>query len=307
MTSDVINASVSDDIECHHWSGGALAVQRESKVWFISGASRGFGRLWTLAALQRGDRVAAAARDIATLDDLVARFGPAVQPIRLDVTDRAAAVSAVEFASEALGRIDVLVNNAGYGQLGFVEEITEQQARDQFDVNVFGALWLTQAALPIMREQRSGHIIQVSSIGGITSFAGGGMYSASKWALEGFSQALAWEAAPLGIRVTLVEPGSYATGWREATRQATAIEDYGALHDIAVAAIGDKLSTRPDPDAAAEALLALVDAADTPLRVFLGSDALNIVEEDYGHRLAEWRRWQAFAIQAGQSSATATH
>jgi NAD(P)-dependent dehydrogenase (short-subunit alcohol dehydrogenase family) len=282
-------------------------VQKESKVWFISGASRGFGRLWALAALERGDRVAAAARDIATLDDLVARFGPAVQPIRLDVTNRDAAFSAVEFATEALGRIDVLVNNAGYGQLGFVEEITEQEARAQFEVNVFGALWLTQAVLPIMRGQRSGHIIQVSSIGGITSFAGGGMYSASKWALEGFSQALAWEVAPLGIRVTLVEPGSYATGWRDATRRATPIEDYGALHDVAVAATGDKLSTRHDPDAAASALLTLVDAANTPLRVFLGSDALNIAEEDYGHRLAQWRRWQPFAIQAAESRSSATH
>jgi NAD(P)-dependent dehydrogenase (short-subunit alcohol dehydrogenase family) len=284
-----------------------LAVLKEPKVWFISGASRGFGRLWALAALQRGDRVAAAARDIATLEDLVAQFGPAVQPIRLDVTDRAAAVAAVEFATEALGRIDVLVNNAGYGQLGFVEEISEQEARDQFDVNVFGALWLTQAALPIMREQRSGHIIQVSSIGGVTSFAGGGMYSASKWALEGFSQALAWEAAPLGIRVTLVEPGSYSTGWRDATRRAAPIEDYGALHRIADVAIGDKLPTRHDPKAAAEALLALVDATDTPLRVFLGSDPLDIAEVEYGHRLAQWRRWQSFAIHAGQSSTTATH
>jgi NAD(P)-dependent dehydrogenase (short-subunit alcohol dehydrogenase family) len=124
--------------------------------------------------------------------------------------------------------------------------------------------------------------------------------------LEGFSQALAWEVAPLGIRVTLVEPGSYATGWRDATRQATPIEDYAALHETAVEAIGEKLSTRHHPDAAADALLAVVDAADPPLRVFLGSDALQIAEDDYGHRLADWRRWQQFAVQSGQSPTIAT-
>lgn len=250
--------------------------------------------------------MAAATRDVGALDDLIEQFGIAVQPIRLDVRDREATFAAVEFACEALGRIDVLVNHAGIGQLGFVEEITEQQARDQFDVNVFGALWLTQAVLPLMREQRSGHIIQLSSIGGVTSFAGAGMYSASKWALEGFSQALAWEVASLGIRVTLIEPASYATGWRDNTRQAESIDDYGTLHDIAAAAIGDKLPTCHDPAAAAEALLTLADAADPPLRVLLGNDALPIACQEYGHRLGEWGRWQNFAVQYGQKSTATT-
>ena len=263
----------------------------DAKVWFITGASRGLGLRWAVAALERGDRVAATARDIAPLADLVELFGERVLPIPLDVTDRQAGIAAVDLACEWFGRLDVVVNNAGYGQFGFIEEISAQQARDQFDTNVFGALWLTQAALPIMRDQRSGHIIQVSSIGGITAFAGAGMYNASKWALEGFSEALAWEVAPLGIRVTLVEPASYATGWRDATQHATPIDDYADLHQAAAQAISDKLAARHDPAAAATALLDVVDAPDPPLRVFLGSDALRIAEDEYQRRLTTWRQW----------------
>ncbi len=161
------------------------------KVWFITGTSRGFGREWAIAALQRGEKVAATARDTASLADLVDTYGDAILPIQLDVTDRAADFAAVKQAHDHFGRLDVVVNNAGYGQFGFIEELSEQDARDQIETNVFGALWVTQAALPYLREQRSGHIIQVSSIGGITAFPLVGIYHASKWALEGFSQALA--------------------------------------------------------------------------------------------------------------------
>ncbi len=177
------------------------------KVWFITGTSRGFGREWAIAALQRGDKVAATARDTASLADLVDKYGDAILPIQLDVTDRAADFAAVKQAHDHFGRLDVVVNNAGYGQFGFVEELSEQDARDQIETNVFGALWVTQAALPYLREQRSGHIIQVSSIGGIVAFPNVGIYHASKWALEGFSQALAQEVAPFGVHVTLIEPG----------------------------------------------------------------------------------------------------
>ena len=155
------------------------------KVWFITGASRGFGRQWAIAALERGDKVAATARDTSTLDDLVADYGDAILPIRLDVTDRDADFAAVKQAHDHFGRLDVVVNNAGYGQFGFIEELSEADARDQIETNVFGALWVTQAALPYLRAQRSGHIIQVSSIGGITAFQNVGIYHASKWALEG--------------------------------------------------------------------------------------------------------------------------
>src|SRR6202046_2623000 len=183
------------------------------KTWFITGTSRGFGREWAIAALERGDKVAATARNTASLDDLVAKYGDALLPIELAVTDRDADFAAVKQAHDHFGRLDIVVNNAGYGQFGFVEELSEQDVRDQFETNVFGALWVTQAALPYLREQRSGHIIQVSSIGGITAFPNVGIYSASKWALEGFSQALAQEVAPFGIHVTLIEPQGYDTDW----------------------------------------------------------------------------------------------
>ena len=140
------------------------------KVWFITGTSRGFGREWAIAALERGDKVAATARNTATLDDLAAKFGEALLPIQLDVTDRDADFAAVKQAHDHFGRLDIVVNNAGYGHFGFIEELTEQEARDQIETDLFGALWVTQAALPYLRAQRSGHIIQVSSIGGITAF-----------------------------------------------------------------------------------------------------------------------------------------
>src|SRR3984885_7174172 len=171
------------------------------KVWFITGTSRGFGREWTAAALERGDKVAATARDVSTLDDLAAKYGDALLPIKLDVTDRTADFAAVKQAHEKFGRLDIVVNNAGYGHFGFIEELSEKDVRDQIETNVFGALWITQAALPYLREQGSGHIIQVSSIGGITALPGLGAYHASKWALEGFSQALAQEVAGFGVHV----------------------------------------------------------------------------------------------------------
>ena len=183
------------------------------KVWFITGTSRGFGREWAIAALERGDKVAGTARDTSTLDDLAAKYGDALLPIALDVTDRDADFAAVKQAHDHFGRLDIVVNNAGYGHFGFIEELSEKDARDQIETNVFGALWITQAALPYLRAQRSGHIIQVSSIGGITAFQNVGIYHASKWALEGFSQALAQEIASFGIHVTLIEPGGFSTDW----------------------------------------------------------------------------------------------
>src|SRR3954453_12066884 len=153
------------------------------KTWFITGESRGFGREWAIAALERGDSVAATARDTSNLQDLVARFGDRVLPLQLDVDDREADVAAVRQAYDRFGRLDVVVNNAGYGQFGMIEEISEADARAQFETNVFGVLWITQAALPLLRAQGSGHIVSVSSIGGIGAFPNIGIYNASKWAL----------------------------------------------------------------------------------------------------------------------------
>src|SRR5688572_1466602 len=172
-----------------------------SKVWFITGTSKGFGRVWTEAALARGDQVVATARDVKSLAPLVDRYGDRIAALPLDVTDRSAVFRTVAQAKERFGHIDVAVNNAGFGLFGAIEEISEAEARDQIETNLFGALWVTQAVLPIMREQGAGHILQVSSIGGLNAFPTVGLYHASKWGLEGFSTSLAAEVAPLGIKV----------------------------------------------------------------------------------------------------------
>ena len=185
-----------------------------SKVWFITGTSKGFGRVWAEAALERGDRVAATARDVATLDGLVEAYGELVLPLALDVNDKTAIDAAVAKAHEHFGRLDIVINNAGYGLFGTIEEITEEQARAQIETNLFGPLWVTKAVIPIMREQGSGHILQVSSIGGVNAFPVLGLYHASKWGLEAFSQSLAAEVAEFGIKVTLIEPAGYSTDWR---------------------------------------------------------------------------------------------
>ncbi|MDA4087923.1 3-oxoacyl-[acyl-carrier-protein] reductase FabG [Mycolicibacterium hassiacum DSM 44199] len=271
-------------------------MTEQSKVWFITGASRGFGREWAIAALDRGDRVAATARDLATLDDLAARYGEALLPIRLDVTDRAADFAAVARAHEHFGRLDVVVNNAGYGHFGFVEELTEQEARDQIETNLFGALWVTQAALPYLRAQRGGHILQVSSVGGVTAFPNLGIYHASKWALEGLSQSLAQEVASFGIRVTLIEPAGFATDWAgSSARRSTPLPDYGQVHAEADRARSRRVARPGDPKASAAAVLRIVDAEDPPLRVFFGELPLQLVRADYEQRLRTWEQWQPVA------------
>jgi NAD(P)-dependent dehydrogenase (short-subunit alcohol dehydrogenase family) len=266
------------------------------KVWFITGTSRGFGREWAIAALDRGDKVAATARDTATLADLVDKFGDAILPIKLDVTDRAADFAAVKQAHDHFGRLDVVVNNAGYGQFGFVEELSEQDARDQIETNVFGALWVTQAALPYLREQRSGHIIQVSSIGGIVAFPNVGIYHASKWALEGFSQALAQEVAPFGVHVTLIEPAGFSTDWSgSSSRTAEALPAYADLHAENEQVRKTRWAAPGDPKASAAAVLKVVDADEPPLRVFFGTEPLGMAKADYEQRLRTWEQWQSVA------------
>jgi NAD(P)-dependent dehydrogenase (short-subunit alcohol dehydrogenase family) len=269
------------------------------KTWFITGASRGFGHQWAAAALERGDRVAATARDLSTLDDLVATYGDAVVPLRLDVTDREADFAAVAEANERLGRIDVVVNNAGYGQFGMVEELSEAEVRAQLETNVFGAVWVTQAALPILRAQGSGHILQVSSIGGISAFANLSAYHASKWALEGFSQALSQEVAPFGIHVTLIEPGGFATDWNgSSSRHAAPLAAYDEVREARQRQRASQFSRPGDPAASAAAILTVVDAENPPLRLFLGESPLATAEADYASRLVTWREWQPVAAAA---------
>jgi NAD(P)-dependent dehydrogenase (short-subunit alcohol dehydrogenase family) len=268
------------------------------KTWFITGTSRGFGREWAMAALDRGDQVAATARDIASLDDLVAKYREVVLPIPLDVTDRSADFAAVKLAHDYFGRLDVIVNNAGYGQFGMVEEISESEIRAELETNLLGALWVTQAALPYLREQGSGHILQVSSIGGISAFMNTGAYHASKWALEGVSQSLAAEVAGFGIKVTLIEPSGYSTDWAgSSAKHATPLPAYEPVREQAAQARAKRF-TPGDPGATRDAVLWLVDSPNPPLRLFLGEAPLGIATADYESRLATWREWQPVAAAA---------
>lgn len=269
------------------------------KTWFITGTSRGFGREWAIAALDRGDRVAATARDKSTLDDLVAEYGDALLPLALDVTDRSAVFTTVGQAHDHFGRIDVVANNAGYGQFGMVEELSEAEARAQIETNVFGALWVTQAALPYLRAQGSGHLLQVSSIGGISAFPGIGMYHASKWGLEGFSQALAQEVADFGISVTLIEPGGFATDWGgSSAKRAETLPAYDGVREKADRARATRQASPGDPVATRDAVLRIVDAEEPPLRVFFGDGPLAVAAADYESRLATWREWEPVSIAA---------
>lgn len=268
-----------------------------SKVWFITGTSRGLGRSFAEAALGRGDRVAATAREPRALDDLIDTYGDAVLPLALDVTDRAAVDAAVTDAHERFGRIDVAVNNAGYGLFGMIEEVSEAQVRAQLETNFFGAFWVTQAMLPRMRAQGGGHIIQISSVNGVAAFPYVGAYSASKWALEGFSESLAQEVAPTGINVTIVEPGSFDTDWvDDSAVHAAPLPAYAQLH----AAIEGLREARDpgDPAAAARALLEIVDADRPPLRVLLGSHPVHLVRDLYAQRLRTWADWEQLAYAA---------
>jgi NAD(P)-dependent dehydrogenase (short-subunit alcohol dehydrogenase family) len=269
-----------------------------TKIWFITGASKGFGREWAEAALERGDKVAATARRLETLDALVDAYGDAALPIQLDVTDKDADFDAVKRSAEHFGKLDVVVNNAGYGHFGMIEELTEGDVRSQLETNFFGALWVIQAALPIMRAQGSGHIIQVSSIGGISAFPTVCAYHASKWALEGFSQSLAQEVAGFGINVTLIEPGGYSTDWSGPS--ATHSEENPAYAEVREAAKSRRSAAASpgDPKATRDAILKVVDADEPPLRIFFGEAPLEIATEDYESRLAEWNEWQPVSVEA---------
>jgi NAD(P)-dependent dehydrogenase (short-subunit alcohol dehydrogenase family) len=267
------------------------------RTWFITGASRGFGREWTEAALERGDRVAASARDVRSLDALVAEYGDDVLPLQLDVTDKPAVDAAVAQVVERFGRLDIIVNNAGYGLFGAVEEITEEQARAQIETNLFGALWVTKAAIPYLRAQSSGHIVQVSSVGGVTAFPNLGLYHASKWGLEGFSQSLALELAPLGIHVTIVEPASYSTDWSGASAvHATPMDVYEP------ARVERATRVRPGavgvPSATRTAILAVVDAPKPPRRIFFGRNMIETVRAEYEERLEDWEEWRSVSEAA---------
>jgi NAD(P)-dependent dehydrogenase (short-subunit alcohol dehydrogenase family) len=274
-----------------------------NRIWFITGASRGFGRSFAQAALAAGDRVAATARDTSTLDDLVAEHGEAVLPIELDVTDRDAAFAAIRQAKDRLGGLDVVVNNAGYGVAGAIEELSEEQARRQIEVNLFGALWVTQAALPILREQGSGWIVQVSSIGGLAAFPLTGIYHASKWALEGFSETLRHEVEPFGIKVLMVEPSGFRTDWAGSSMdRAKPIDAYQEIDTIAKRRSAQQAdnngSQAGNPELAAQALLDTLDRDDPPFRLLLGNLAYDTAIDRYESRLKEFHAGEQVARSA---------
>ncbi|MGW1030443.1 oxidoreductase [Streptomyces sp. NPDC002577] len=260
-----------------HEFAPATDTPEGTPVWLITGSSSGLGRALAEHALRRGDRVAVTARDAASVADLAAAYGDRALALRLDVTDPASVTAAVEATEKEFGRIDVLVNNAGYGYLAAIEEGEDAAVRDLYDTNVHGVVTVLKAVLPGMRARRSGRIVNVSSFGGLAAFAATGYYHATKFALEGLSESLAAEVAPLGITVTIVEPGGLRTQWAGTSMQQspTRLEDYEQTAGKRRASTLTVSGHQPgDPVRAAAAIATTVDAETPPLRLLLGSDAL---------------------------------
>jgi NAD(P)-dependent dehydrogenase (short-subunit alcohol dehydrogenase family) len=274
------------------------------KVWFVTGASRGFGRIWATAALARGDKVAATARDIGSLADVAEAYPDSALPLQLDVTDRDAVDHAVAQAHRHFGRLDVVVNNAGYGFLGAVEEVSEADVQALLDTNFFGALRVTQAVLPILRDQGNGHIVSVSSLAGVVGEPALGLYNASKWALEGMMEALSLEVEDFGVKVTLIEPGPYATDFstQSSLQFATPNAAYDGVRQTLRATYGPE--DIGDPHATSEALFDVVDSPQPPLRLILGLTALRHTRTRYAERLATWEAWAPVSERAHGSPST---
>lgn len=269
----------------------------KQKVWFITGVSRGFGKVWAEAALQRGDKVVATARKKDALQDLIDTYKDSVLALELDVTNRKECFDVLKQAKDHFGSLDVVINNAGYGQFGAIEELSEEEVREQMETNFFGALWVTQAVLPIMREQKSGHILQTSSIGGILAFPNIGIYNASKWALEAATESLSLEVSDFGIHVTLIEPGPYGTDWSgSSAKRAKENPAYDKVREARAKSRGSWKSG--DPNATAEAILKVVDAEQPPLRIFLGEQPIQWAEEQYKKRMDNWQQWQPVSAEA---------
>jgi len=268
------------------------------KIWFITGASRGFGRVWTEAALQRGDKVAATARQLASITDLTEKYGASVLPLELDVTKPEQVKAAVVQAHAHFGRLDVVLNNAGYSLVGTVEEASLNELRALYETNVFGTVAVLQAVLPLLRAQGHGHVLGVSSTLGHVAPPVIGYYASSKWAFEAIHESLAAEVAPFGIKVTIIEPGAYATefGSPESLRFAAGLEAYTDFKNNFFARLQGL--DRGNPAATPAALFAVVDAEQPPLRLFLGSHNLPQVRAAYAERLATWEAWEAVSVAA---------
>lgn len=269
-----------------------------SKVWLVTGSARGLGREIVEAALRAGERVVATARDPHQLAELLTRYGEQVRAVALDVTDPAAARHAVQAAVDAFGRLDVVVNNAGFGHLSPFEQTTEDDFRAQIDTNFYGVVNVTRAALPVMREQRAGHIIQISSVGGRVGVAGLSAYQAAKWAVGGFTEVISQELAPFGVHVTALEPGGMKTDWGTGASAAmpTLLPDYvpsiGAVVEMLSHHIGHETG---DPAKVAQVVLKLAYHDALPAHLLLGSDALHYAGEANKARAASGEAWRAIS------------
>jgi NAD(P)-dependent dehydrogenase (short-subunit alcohol dehydrogenase family) len=278
-----------------------------SKVFLLTGSSRGLGRQIAAAALAAGHRLVATARHPETLDDLAKRYGSQILPVALDVTDPAGARDAVAAGIKAFGRLDVVVNNAGYANLGSVEDVTLEDFREQLDANLLGVVYVTKAVLPVLRQQGAGHIIQVSSIGGRLATPGLSAYQAAKWAVGGFSEVLAKEVGPLGIKVTVLEPGGMATDWAGSSMRVVPVsEPYQATVGV-MARLHHDGGNPPalgDPAKVAQVVLALADMDEPPLRLILGSEAYAYATAAASARGASDAEWYDLTVSTDRDDAT---
>jgi NAD(P)-dependent dehydrogenase (short-subunit alcohol dehydrogenase family) len=278
-----------------------------SKVWLITGCSKGLGRALATAVIQAGYRVVVTARNPDVLDDLIELAPERVQALALDVNSEAQAHEAVVRTVARFGRVDVVVNNAGYGLSGAVEEVSDAEAREQMETNVFGVLKLTRAVLPQMRLQKSGHFLNISSVAGFVSTPGLGIYNASKYALEGFSEALAQEVAPFGIKVTLIEPGPFRTDWAGASliSPQKLIADYANTAHKTIHTLNGYSGKQPgDPAKAAIAMILVVESDKPPLRLPLGEMAVARIRQKLAAMTAELDQWQAVALETSFPAGT---
>ncbi|HEY7276735.1 MAG TPA: SDR family NAD(P)-dependent oxidoreductase [Trebonia sp.] len=278
------------------------------QVFFLTGSSRGLGRQIAEAALAAGHYLVATARDPASLADLADRYGSQVLPVALDVTDPEAAAAAVCAGIEAFGRIDVVVNNAGYANLAAVEDVSLDDFRAQVDANLFGVVNVTKAALPVLRAQGGGHIIQVSSVGGRLATPGLSAYQAAKWAVGGFSEVLAREVGPLGIKVTVLEPGGMRTDWAGSSMRVPPISEPYRPTVGAMAAVHDDLGSSDslgDPAKVAQVVLKVAEMAEPPLRLILGSEAYAYATAAAKARAESDAAWHDLTVSTDRDDATA--
>ncbi|MBU5210213.1 SDR family oxidoreductase [Heyndrickxia oleronia] len=268
-----------------------------ARVWFITGASSGLGYEFTKKALELGDKVVGIARNIEKLNELKSQYEEMLLPLRLDVTNRSDVFATVETAIKHFGKIDIVINNAGNMIMGMIEEFNEDEVRSQMETNFYGAVWVCQAVMPYLRTQGSGHIIQISSIGGLISGPMSGIYSASKFALEGFSEALAQEAAHFGIKVTIVEPGGYWTNLYLKMGFTVQNQEYDSLREeLAKQYSTDSVDS--DPKLAAEAIMKMINSENPPLRLILGSIVYDLAIENAEKRISTWKEWESVSRSA---------